>query len=130
MYFPLGPAGLLIHFLRKLNAARQRKMPSKKLRITLYVTPEEHAHIAASAARTCRSLSDFCKRVSMGYHVPGLEHIALRQELRGLRGDLGRLGGLIKQALSEGADRHLVHKLLHELDKRQREAGEAVRHVE
>lgn len=66
----------------------------------------------------------------MGYHVPGLEHIALRQELRGLRGDLGRLGGLIKQALSEGADRHLVHKLLHELDKRQREAGEAVRHVE
>lgn len=94
MYFPLGPAGLLIRFLRKLNAKGREKMPSKKLRITMYVTQEEHAHIAAGAARTCRSLSDFCRRVSMGYHVPGMEHIALRQELRGLRGDLGKLGGL------------------------------------
>lgn len=105
-------------------------MPSKKQRITLYVTPEEHAHIAASAGRTNRSLSNFCKLVSMGYHVPGLEHIKLQLELRRLRGDLGSLGGLVKLALSEGADRHLVHKLLHELDKRQREVQEAVNRTE
>lgn len=96
----------------------------------MYVTPEEHAHIAASADRTNRSLSNFCKLVSMGYAVPGLEHVRLRLELRRLHGDLGKLGGLVKQALSEGPDRYLVHKLLHELDRRQKEAGEAVRRVE
>ncbi len=96
----------------------------------MYVTPEEHSHIAASADRTNRSLSNFCKLVSMGYTVPGLEHAKLRLELRRLRGDLGKLGGLVKLALSEGADRHTVHKLLHELDKRQKEVQEAVNNVE
>lgn len=106
------------------------KMPSKKLRITLYVTPEEHAVIAASATRAQRSLSDFCKRVSMGYHVPGLEHIALRQELRHLKGDLGQVGGLLKLALSEGADRFQINRLLRELDLRQAEIREAIGRVE
>ena len=47
-------------------------------------------------------------------------------ELRRLKGDLGRLGGLVKQALANGADRSLVHKLLHELDARQREVQTAL----
>ena len=96
----------------------------------MYVTPEEHAHIAASADRTNRSLSNFCKLVSMGYTVPGLEHVKLRLELRRLRGDLGKLGGLVKLALSEGADRHTVHRLLHGLDKRQQEIQEAIKKIE
>ena len=99
-------------------------MPSKKKRITLYVTPEELERLTASAARAGASLSTFCSRVSLGYNVPGLEHYRLRMELRHLRGDLGRIGGLVKLALSQGADRHLIHKLLHELDNRQREVHE------
>jgi hypothetical protein len=47
-------------------------------------------------------------------------------ELRRIKGDLGRLGGLVKQALAEGADRGLVHRLLHELDARQRELAAAI----
>ncbi len=47
-------------------------------------------------------------------------------ELRRLKGDLGRLGGLIKQALANGADKHVVHRMLHELDTRQRELQTAV----
>jgi len=43
-----------------------------------------------------------------------------------MKGDLGRLGGLVKQALAGGADRGLVHKLLHELDARQRELAAAI----
>ena len=50
-------------------------------------------------------------------------------ELRRLKGDLGRLGGLVKQALANGADRNLVHKLLHELDARQREVQVAVSRI-
>lgn len=58
--------------------------------------------------------------------MPSLEHQEARLELRRLKGDLGRLGGLVKQALANGAGRHLVHRLLHELDARQREVQAAV----
>lgn len=58
--------------------------------------------------------------------MPSLEHQEARLELRRLKGDLGRLGGLVKQALANGADRQLVHRLLHELDARQREVQAAV----
>lgn len=79
-----------------------------------------------SRPRAGLSLSTFSKRVCLGYTVPSLEHQEARLELRRLKGDLGRLGGLIKQALANGADRQTVHKLLHELDARQRELQAAV----
>lgn len=47
-------------------------MPSKKPRITMYLTPEEHAEISASAARARISLSTFAKRVCTGIAVPSL----------------------------------------------------------
>lgn len=62
----------------------------------------------------------------LGYFVPSLEHQVARIELRRLKGDLGRLGGLVKQALANGADRQTVHRLLQELDARQREVQKAV----
>lgn len=101
-------------------------MPSKKLILRSYLTPEEFGEIQASAAKAGLSLSTFCKRVCLGYTVPSLEHQEARLELRRLKGDLGRLGGLLKQALANGADRLTIHKLLHELDARQREVQAAV----
>lgn len=53
--------------------------------------------------------------------MPSLEHKEERMELRKLKGELGRIGGLVKQALANGADKKTVHELLHELDTRQRE---------
>ena len=58
--------------------------------------------------------------------MPSLEHQEARLELRRIKGDLGRLGGLVKQALASGADKHTVHRLLHELDARQRELQSAI----
>lgn len=101
-------------------------MPSKKQVVKLYLTPEEFGAIQASAARAGLSLSSFGKRVCLGFTVPSLEHQEARLELRRLKGDLGRLGGLVKQALANGADRQTVHKLLHELDARQRELQAAI----
>ena len=101
-------------------------MPSKKLRITVYLSPEEHAEISASATRANISLSTFSKLVCLGYHVPSLEQQAARIELRRLKGELGKLGGLVKLALANGADRQTVLRLLHELDARQREVQRAV----
>ena len=91
-----------------------------------YLSPEEYNAILASARRARLSLSTFSKRVCLGTPVPSLEHQEARLELRRMKGDLGRLGGLVKQALAAGADRGLVHKLLHELDARQRELAAAI----
>lgn len=101
-------------------------MPTQKLILRTYLTPEEFSEIRASADRAGLSLSTFSRRVCLGFTVPSLEHQEARLELRRLKGDLGRLGGLVKQALANGADRHLVHRLLHELDARQREVQAAV----
>lgn len=100
-------------------------MPSKKHVLKTYLTPEEFGEIQTSASRAGLSLSTFSKRVCLGFPVPSLEHQEARLELRRLKGDLGRLGGLVKQALANGADRQLVHKLLHELDARQRDVQTA-----
>ena len=110
---------------------RKRKLPlpSKKHVLKTYLTQEEYEQIRKSANKTGLSLSTFSKRVCLGFSVPSLEHQEARMELRRLKGDLGRLGGLVKQALANGADRNLVHKLLHELDARQREVQVAVSRI-
>ena len=101
-------------------------MPTKKRILRTYLTPEEHARIRASASKAGLSLSTFSKRVCLGFSVPSLEHREARIELRRLKGDLGGLGGLVKQSLANGADRQTVHRLLHELDARQRELQQAI----
>ena len=104
-------------------------MPSKKRVLKIYLTPGEFGEIRISADRAGLSLSTFSRRVCLGFTVPSLEHQEARLELRRLKGDLGRLGGMVKQALANGADRQLVHRLLHELDARQREVQAAVNRV-
>ena len=104
-------------------------MEKRRMVIKSYLTQEEYNAILASARRAGLSLSTFSKRVCLGTPVPSLERQEYRLELRRIKGDLGRLGGLVKQALAEGADRALVHKLLHELDARQRELAAAVGRV-
>lgn len=101
-------------------------MPSKKAVIKVYLSQEEYNAIQANARKAGLSLSTFTKRVTLGFNVPSLEHQEARLELRRLKGDLARLGGLIKQALANGADRGTVHRLLHELDARQRELQAAI----
>ena len=101
-------------------------MATRRMVLKSYLSPEEYSAVQASARRAGLSLSTFSKRVCLGTPVPSLEHQEARLELRRIKGDLGRLGGLVKHALAEGADRALVHKLLHELDARQRELAAAI----
>ena len=97
-------------------------MPSKKQRITVYLTPDEHARIAASAVKAGLSLSTFAKRICTGLDVPSLEHKQAVLDILKTRADLGRLGGLLKQALVEGkGPEHELRHLLRELEVGQRE---------
>ena len=104
-------------------------MTKKRMVIKSYLSPEEYNAILASARRAGLSLSTFSKRVCLGTPVPSMEHLEARMELRRIKADLGRLGGLVKQAFANGADRALVHRLLHELDARQRELAAAVNRI-
>ena len=96
-------------------------MPSKKPRITVYLSPEEHIEISESAARAGISLSAFARRVCLGFLVPSLEHKQAVQEIIKARADLGRLGGLLKQAIAAGGDKHSLNRLLREADAEMRE---------
>ena len=91
-------------------------MPSRKPRITVYLSPEEHAEIAESAARAGISLSRFAKLVCTGMTVPTLEHKQAVQEIIKARADLGRIGGLLKQAIAAGGDKIILQRLLQEVD--------------
>lgn len=105
-------------------------MPSKKPRITVYLTPEEHAAISASAARAGISLSTFAKRVCTGMPVQSIEHKQAVQEVIKARADLGRLGGLLKSALADGNwHEHDLRRLLREIEAGQSELKAAAMRI-
>lgn len=92
-------------------------MPSKKRILKAYVSEEEYSRILELAERTGLSLSTFVKRVCLGQEVKSLEHTHVRHELRLLKSDLGRVGGLLKQLLAAGiVDKHRIYRGLGELD--------------
>ena len=104
-------------------------MPSKKPRITVYLSPEEHAEISASAARAGISLSKFAKLVCTGIPVPTLEHKQAVQDIIKARADLGRLGGLLKQAIAADGDKFTLQRLLREIDIGMRELKAAAMRI-
>ena len=105
-------------------------MPSKKRRLPVYLTDEEHAAISASAARAGISLSTFAKRVCIGMAVPSLEHKQAVQEVIKARADLGRLGGLLKSALADDScHEHNLRRLLREIEAGQRELKAAAMRI-
>ena len=104
-------------------------MPSKKQRITVYLDSGEYNSIQASAQRAGISLSAFCKRVCIGIPVPSMEHQQAVRDILKASADLGRLGGLLKLALSEGGDTITLPRLLREIDMGQKELKAAARKV-
>ena len=104
-------------------------MPSKKKRLPVYLTQEEYDNIAASAARAGISLSTFAKRVCLGMAVPSLEHKQAVQNIIKARADLGRLGGLLKQAIAADGDKITLQRLLREVDAGMRELKAAAMRI-
>jgi len=102
-------------------------MPSKKTAIKSYVTGDEHQAIIDSASQAGLSVSEFVKRVCLGYQVKSLvDREAIREVIK-VGGDIGRLGGLLKMWLTNddeyGQD---VRELLELIRERQAELKEAV----
>ena len=104
-------------------------MPSKKKRLPVYLTDEEHALISEYASRAGISLSTFARRVCTGSPVPSLEHKQAVQEIIKARADLGRLGGLFKQAIAAGGDKFTLNRLLKEVEIGMRELKAAAMRI-
>jgi hypothetical protein len=70
------------------------------------------------------SISRFMRDVTLGYQVRSFEHEEFRLDLLKTRADLGRLGGLLKAALStpdrfSAEDRAGLRELLSQIAQRQ-----------
>lgn len=75
--------------------------PDKKV-LHAYLTPEEYDQIKVMADQAGLSISTFVKRVCLGQELrSNADQEAVRALLQA-NADLGRLGGLLKMALSEG----------------------------
>ena len=76
--------------------------------VKTYLTPEEYAQIKAQADQAGVSVSTFIKRVCLGQELRSRADQQAVLTLIKVNGDLGRLGGLFKMALSEGRHRNFA----------------------
>jgi len=104
-------------------------MQTKKKRIAMYLGPEEYNNIQTSAQRAGLSLSAFSKRVCLGMGVQSMEHKQAVRDILKANADLGRLGGLLKRALSEGGDKLTLPRLLKEIEAGQSALKAAARKI-
>lgn len=105
-------------------------MPSKKRHVAAYLTTEEFSAVKESADRAGLSLSKFLRLTSLGQPVRSLEHEKERMELRRLKGSIGQIGGLLKQAIAQGAaSKDQVNHLLRKLDACQMEIQALIKRI-
>lgn len=75
----------------------------RKKRLLVTLNEEEHALIKTTAAAVGMSMSRFLRVVGLGHQPQSiLDHEQVREVIRA-RGDLGRVGGLLKLWLTERA---------------------------
>ncbi len=126
--------GGLAYSLRSTQEKTETRMPVKKPQLpaeqrrkavlTAYVTEDEYARIVESSEKACMTVSEFARRVCTGVKIESREDQKARLELLKVNADLGRLGGLLKQALAEGHSKSAVIGLLHQIDVVQAELRE------
>lgn len=92
-------------------------MPTKKKLCATYYTDEEYQEVKANAERAGLSISKYLRLTSLGQPVKSLEYEKERMELRALKGAIGQIGGLLKQAIAlDAAPREQINPHLRKLD--------------
>jgi len=92
-----------------------------KTALRSYVTPEEYKIIKENAGRARMSVSNYVKTVCLGHEVRSAVDKSAVLDLAKVSADLGRLGGLLKLALSEKAiDRLRGNGLLDDIARTRR----------
>lgn len=120
--------GTCIAVLLEQMMEKKRLPPERRRTTTLRarVTSEEYGEITASSERAGLSLSEFVRRACLGRKIESRQDQQARMELRKINADLGRLGGLLKQAIASG-NKEMIYGLLHKIDVTQTALLEQVR---
>jgi hypothetical protein len=99
-----------------------------------YVTGKEHDRITELAAQCGLSVSELVRRVVLGQEVNTKVDKEAFLSLLKVNADLGRLGGLLKLALTEDvpkiASRKQIRELLHNIEDRQEEMRQLIKVTE
>lgn len=96
-------------------------LPPEKRRsstVRANLTAAEYGVIMESSEKAGLSLSEFVRRACLGSRIPSREDQQARRELLKINADIGRLGGLLKQAIALG-NKDQIYGLLHKLDQTQ-----------
>jgi hypothetical protein len=105
----------------------------RKRPIKVYVSDEDRAAIESVAASTRLTLSDYLRRVGLGYEPRSAFDLEAVRALAKVNGDLGRLGGLLKLWLADhpgtGAREGDVQQLLDEIRATAAEVREGMKRV-
>lgn len=86
-----------------MEAASDKVTRKGSTPIEVYCLPEERAAIEANAQAAGMSMSAYLLAVGQGYRVQGVTDDENVRELVRVKGDLGRLGGLLKLWLIDEA---------------------------
>lgn len=87
-------------------------MARRQSALRVYCFTEEAQIITAQASRAGLSVSDYMRRVAMGFPIPSREDAQARQELRKVNADLARLGNLLKMAIGPGENETITALLV------------------
>ena len=106
--------------------AEAKRKARRSEQVKSYVTSEVFVFIMESSNRAGLSMSEFVRRVCLGFRVESREDQQVRRELLKVNADLGRLGGLLKQTLASG-HKEQIYGLLHKIDQAQAELKEKIK---
>lgn len=95
-----------------------KKSPSalKKHVLNFRLDDKELEFVLANQLKAQLSLSEYIRRMVLGSRIETQEEILISEEIRKMVADLGRLGGLLKLAISEDkAEKLRVYPILRDL---------------
>ncbi len=85
--------------------------------MNVYLNDDEYNRIIESSNRAGLSISTFARNVCLGTEVKSLENHQTRMDLLKVNADLGRLGGLLKLALTETDEQINIRPILRDIDR-------------
>lgn len=87
--------------------------PNRRLKVL--VTEAERAQITSQAERAGLSVSDFLRRLALGAKIDSrFDYVAINEIMK-TRGDMGRLGGLLKLHIHSHRDDPALAAVLNEV---------------
>ena len=86
--------------------------------LKIYMTDQAYGDILANSQKAGLSLSEFGNRVLTGCQINSLEKQQAIREVLKVSGELGKIGGLLKQALVH-CNKEQIYGLLHKIDRLQ-----------